>query len=77
MYVNNELTSMYYWSYSGAEGCPDLKLGNKIAELVLITGDTINIADAYQDPRFDPEVLSHVLLQMPTTRNYTVLMNEL
>ncbi|XP_070175447.1 dual 3',5'-cyclic-AMP and -GMP phosphodiesterase 11A-like [Littorina saxatilis] len=32
------------------------KLGNKIAELVLITGETINISDASQDPRFDTEI---------------------
>ncbi|XP_067686279.1 dual 3',5'-cyclic-AMP and -GMP phosphodiesterase 11A-like isoform X1 [Haliotis asinina] len=43
-------------TFSSAESCSDLKLGNKIAELVLITGDTINIADAYQDARFDPEI---------------------
>ena len=34
----------------------DLQYGNKIAELVLLTEDTINIADAYSDPRFDREV---------------------
>lgn len=32
------------------------QLGNKIAELVLVTGETINIADAHQDSRFDPNV---------------------
>ena len=34
----------------------DLQYGNKIAELVLLTEDTINISDAYTDPRFDREV---------------------
>ncbi|KAK7495656.1 hypothetical protein BaRGS_00013103, partial [Batillaria attramentaria] len=38
------------------DNCHDLKLGNKIAELVLITGETINITDASQDPRFDTEL---------------------
>ncbi|XP_064594996.1 dual 3',5'-cyclic-AMP and -GMP phosphodiesterase 11A-like isoform X2 [Liolophura sinensis] len=38
-----------------ADNLSDLKLANKIAELVLVTGETINITDAYQDPRFDPE----------------------
>lgn len=36
-------------------------MGNKIAELVLITGESINISDAYQDPRFDPKVFIIVL----------------
>ncbi|KAH3704410.1 hypothetical protein DPMN_079466, partial [Dreissena polymorpha] len=33
----------------------DLRVGNKLAELVLRTEETINIADAYSDPRFDKE----------------------
>ncbi|XP_050407137.1 dual 3',5'-cyclic-AMP and -GMP phosphodiesterase 11A isoform X2 [Patella vulgata] len=37
------------------DNCMDLQMGNKIAELVLITEETINIADAQADPRFDPE----------------------
>ncbi|KAL8594527.1 hypothetical protein ACOMHN_028881 [Nucella lapillus] len=40
----------------GPDNCRDLKLGNKIAELVLVTGETINITDASQDPRFDSEM---------------------
>ncbi|PVD35849.1 hypothetical protein C0Q70_02818 [Pomacea canaliculata] len=43
-------------SHNSADSCHDLKLGNKIAELVLITGETINITDASQDPRFDSEL---------------------
>ncbi|XP_053408413.1 dual 3',5'-cyclic-AMP and -GMP phosphodiesterase 11A-like isoform X3 [Mercenaria mercenaria] len=35
--------------------CADLQLGNKIAELVLKTEETINISDAHSDPRFDRE----------------------
>ncbi|ESO83549.1 hypothetical protein LOTGIDRAFT_236563 [Lottia gigantea] len=37
------------------DNCTDLQIGNKIAELVLITEETINIADAQKDARFDPE----------------------
>ncbi|XP_061180019.1 dual 3',5'-cyclic-AMP and -GMP phosphodiesterase 11A-like isoform X2 [Saccostrea echinata] len=37
-----------------SENMPDYQVGNKIAELVLMTGETINIADAHQDSRFDP-----------------------
>ncbi|XP_052805617.1 dual 3',5'-cyclic-AMP and -GMP phosphodiesterase 11A-like isoform X2 [Mya arenaria] len=35
--------------------CADLQMGNKIAELVLKTEETINIADAHSDTRFDKE----------------------
>jgi len=34
----------------------ELQLGNKLAELVLRTEETVNIPDAYTDPRFDKEV---------------------
>ncbi|XP_062584401.1 dual 3',5'-cyclic-AMP and -GMP phosphodiesterase 11A-like isoform X2 [Saccostrea cucullata] len=37
-----------------SENLSDYQVGNKIAELVLMTGETINIADAHQDARFDP-----------------------
>ena len=40
----------------------DLQYGNKIAELVLLTEDTINISDAYSDPRFDREVRYYLSL---------------
>ncbi|CAH1775433.1 unnamed protein product [Owenia fusiformis] len=35
------------------ENITDLKMGNKIAEIVASTGETVNIADAYQDTRFN------------------------
>ncbi|XP_033733094.1 dual 3',5'-cyclic-AMP and -GMP phosphodiesterase 11A-like [Pecten maximus] len=38
------------------ENSSDMKFGNKIAEHVLITGETINISDADQDCRFEQEV---------------------
>ena len=47
---------MSYLNSFSPDNNHDLKLGNKIAELVLITGETINISDASQDPRFDVEV---------------------
>lgn len=37
-----------------SDNMSNYQLGNKIAELVLVTGETINIADAHQDSRFDP-----------------------
>ncbi|XP_062584403.1 dual 3',5'-cyclic-AMP and -GMP phosphodiesterase 11A-like isoform X3 [Saccostrea cucullata] len=41
-------------TFSSSENLSDYQVGNKIAELVLMTGETINIADAHQDARFDP-----------------------
>ncbi|XP_021357085.1 dual 3',5'-cyclic-AMP and -GMP phosphodiesterase 11A-like isoform X2 [Mizuhopecten yessoensis] len=38
------------------ENSSDMKFGNKIAEHVLITGETINISDAEHDGRFEHEV---------------------
>ena len=35
-----------------------MKRGNKIAEIVASTGETVNIADAYEDSRFDPQVFA-------------------
>ncbi|XP_022286259.2 dual 3',5'-cyclic-AMP and -GMP phosphodiesterase 11A-like isoform X2 [Crassostrea virginica] len=37
-----------------SDSMSNYQLGNKIAELVLVTGETINIADTHQDSRFDP-----------------------
>ena len=45
-----------YLYFDSKDPLADLQYGNKIAELVLLTEDTINIADAYSDPRFDREV---------------------
>ncbi|XP_053408412.1 dual 3',5'-cyclic-AMP and -GMP phosphodiesterase 11A-like isoform X2 [Mercenaria mercenaria] len=42
-------------TYPSQDPCADLQLGNKIAELVLKTEETINISDAHSDPRFDRE----------------------
>ncbi|KAL4229189.1 Dual 3' [Mactra antiquata] len=42
-------------TFTSADPCADLRLGNTIAELVLRTEETINITDAYSDPRFDKE----------------------
>ncbi|XP_048728565.2 dual 3',5'-cyclic-AMP and -GMP phosphodiesterase 11A-like isoform X3 [Ostrea edulis] len=41
-------------TYQSSDNLSDYQVGNKIAELVLMTGETINIADAHQDSRFDP-----------------------
>lgn len=32
----------------------NVKVGGSIPEFVLVTGESVNITDAYQDPRFDP-----------------------
>ncbi|XP_060569725.1 dual 3',5'-cyclic-AMP and -GMP phosphodiesterase 11A-like isoform X2 [Ruditapes philippinarum] len=42
-------------TYTSSDPCADLQLGNKLAELVLKTEETINISDAHSDPRFDRE----------------------
>ena len=55
---------MSYLNSFSPDNNHDLKLGNKIAELVLITGETINISDASQDPRFDVEVRRGCTLQV-------------
>ena len=34
----------------------NVKVGGSIPEFVLATGESVNITDAYQDPRFDPTV---------------------
>jgi hypothetical protein len=49
-----ELTVLVNFS---SDNLSDYQVGNKIAELVLMTGETINIADAHQDSRFDPSVM--------------------
>lgn len=40
---------------SNVDTSADMHLANKIAELVLRTEETVNITDAYSDPRFDRE----------------------
>ncbi|XP_016379011.1 dual 3',5'-cyclic-AMP and -GMP phosphodiesterase 11A-like [Sinocyclocheilus rhinocerous] len=50
---NSFKDSMEKSSYS------DWLINNSIAELVASTGLPVNISDAYQDPRFDAEVLSY------------------
>lgn len=42
-------------TFTSSDPCADLRLGNKIAELVLRTEETVNISDAHSDPRFDRE----------------------
>ena len=60
---------MSYLNSFSPDNNHDLKLGNKIAELVLITGETINITDASQDPRFDVEVRRGCTLQVVSFGN--------
>ncbi len=44
------------WAAQGAQGDISLRIGEGLAGQVAATGETINIMDAYVDPRFDPSV---------------------
>lgn len=44
------------WAAQRAEGGITLRIGEGLAGQVAATGETINVMDAYADPRFDPSV---------------------
>lgn len=54
--VHDRESVLRSWVAQGAEGQITLKIGEGLAGQAAATGETINVVNAYEDPRFDPTV---------------------